>query len=185
MHKKVISLFSVEIFFVSQCRKISWGTLQCFGKFRVSKNFRHKRGGGGVFRSSVKKFSSHSTETFREGTLLCFRKLLVSKNFMNKRGEGEGVSRFSDGNFLSHSTGNLRRKNLSVSENFWYQKILCIRRGYHHFPSTFFCFTVPKNFAGESFLVSEKFWYRNFSCIFMHKRGAVSRFSVVKFRLKM
>ena len=32
------------IFFVSQCRKISWASLQCFGKFGVSKNFMHNRG---------------------------------------------------------------------------------------------------------------------------------------------
>ena len=31
-------------FFVSQCRKISWTSLQCFRKFGVSKNFMHNRG---------------------------------------------------------------------------------------------------------------------------------------------
>ena len=31
-------------FFVSQCRKISWASLQCFRKFGVSKNFMHNRG---------------------------------------------------------------------------------------------------------------------------------------------
>ena len=31
-------------FFVSQCRKISWASLQCFRKFGVSKNFMHTRG---------------------------------------------------------------------------------------------------------------------------------------------
>ena len=31
-------------FLVSQCRKISWASLQCFRKFGVSKNFRHNRG---------------------------------------------------------------------------------------------------------------------------------------------
>ena len=30
-------------FFVSQCRKISWTSLQCLRKFGVSKNFMHKR----------------------------------------------------------------------------------------------------------------------------------------------
>ena len=29
---------------VSQCRKISWASLQCFRKFGVSKNFMHTRG---------------------------------------------------------------------------------------------------------------------------------------------
>ena len=31
-------------FFVSQCRKISWASLQCFRKFGVSKNFMQTRG---------------------------------------------------------------------------------------------------------------------------------------------
>ena len=31
-------------FFVSQCRKISWASLQCFRKFGVSKKFMHNRG---------------------------------------------------------------------------------------------------------------------------------------------
>ena len=31
-------------FFVSQCRKISWASLQCLRKFGVSKNFMHNRG---------------------------------------------------------------------------------------------------------------------------------------------
>ena len=31
-------------FLVSQCRKISWPSLQCFRKFGVSKNFMHNRG---------------------------------------------------------------------------------------------------------------------------------------------
>ena len=31
-------------FLVSQCRKISWASLQCFRKYVVSKNFMHNRG---------------------------------------------------------------------------------------------------------------------------------------------
>ena len=31
-------------FFVSQCRKISWASLQCFRKFGVSKKIMHNRG---------------------------------------------------------------------------------------------------------------------------------------------
>ena len=37
-----ITIFSK--FLVSQCRKISWATLQCFRKFGLSKNFMHIRG---------------------------------------------------------------------------------------------------------------------------------------------
>ena len=42
--------------FVSQCRKISWATLQCFRKIGVSKNFMHNRGITSFYR---KFFVSH------------------------------------------------------------------------------------------------------------------------------
>ena len=38
-----ITFFRLKIL-VSQCRKISWASLQCFRKFEVSKNFMHNRG---------------------------------------------------------------------------------------------------------------------------------------------
>ena len=42
-----------------------------------------------------------------------------------------------------------------VSENFWQQKFLWIRRGGNqHFPSKLFCLTVPKNSIAEPFIVS-------------------------------
>ena len=69
-------------------------------------------------------------------------------------------------------------RNINSTTDFY---TLC-KRGYHDFPSKIFCLTVPKNFEGEPFLVSENFWYRN--KLFMHKRGAVSRFSVIIIMLK-
>ena len=68
---------------------------------------------------------------------------------------------------------NFLGEHFSISENFGYRKILCIRRGHHYFPLNIFCFTVPIKFVGEPFCVSKKFWYRKFSCI---ERGAL-RFS--------
>ena len=63
-------------------------------------------------------------------------------------------------------------EHFGVSENFGYQKILCIREGgYHVSPSKNLCHTVPKNFVGEHFGVSQNF---------MHKRG-ISLNSVEKF----
>ena len=59
--------------------------------------------------------------------------------------------------FLSHSTEELRRGTLlcCVSENFWNQKVLWIRRGeYQDFPSKVFCLILPKDFIEESFGVS-------------------------------
>ena len=50
------------------------GTLRCFRKFRVSKNFMPKRG---ISRFSIEYLLSHSTENLRRRTLLC----CVSENF--------------------------------------------------------------------------------------------------------
>ena len=53
-------------FLVSQCRKISWASLQCFRKFGVSKNFMHNRG----YHNFLSKiFLSHSAEKLRKATL--------------------------------------------------------------------------------------------------------------------
>ena len=60
-----ITIFS-QNFYVSQCWKISWASLQCFKKFGVSKNFMHNREHH-VFPS--KFFLSHNAEKHHEGTL--------------------------------------------------------------------------------------------------------------------
>ena len=44
---------------------------------------------------------------------------------------------------------------VSEAEAFGYRNILCIRRGYHYFPSKFFCLTVPKKFVEDFIGVSE------------------------------
>ena len=44
MEKRGLITFFRRNFLVSQCRKISWASLQCFRKFGVSKNFMHNRG---------------------------------------------------------------------------------------------------------------------------------------------
>ena len=90
-------LFFFSDFFVSQCRKILWRTIQCFRKLRLSKNFMHKKG---ISLFSVENFLSHSAEKIRKGTLLCFKKILVSKIFMHRRG---GITVLSK-KVLSHRT---------------------------------------------------------------------------------
>ena len=85
------------------------------------------------------------------------------------------MPRFYVEKFLSHSAEKFRRRTFYCSTNFGYPKSLDRRRRgeYQDFPSKFFCLTVPKNFAFQSFTVAiisgiEKVWIR---------RGA-SRFSV-------
>ena len=50
-------------FFVSQCRKNSWASFQCFRKFGVSKKFKHNRGyhnfPSKIFCLSAEKFPGH------------------------------------------------------------------------------------------------------------------------------
>ena len=54
------------------------GTVLCFGKYLVLKNFMNKRKGITISRRILFVLS---TETFCRGNLLYFAKLLVSKNF--------------------------------------------------------------------------------------------------------
>ena len=76
MHKKGRGYhdFPSEIFCLPVPKHFVRGTLLCFRKFRVSKNFMPKRG---ISRFSVENLLSRSTEKLRKGTLLCS----VSENF--------------------------------------------------------------------------------------------------------
>ena len=140
-----------------------------------------KRGREGVSRFSVENLLYHRTEKLCTGTLMRFRKFLVSKNFMAKRGEGgREYYNFSSKIYCLTVLKKFLGEPFGDSEDFGYRKILCMRGGYHDFLSEFFRLTLPKNFVGEPFLVSEKLCYRNFSYI----KGAVSWFSVVRFKFK-
>ena len=99
----------LSIFFVSQCQKILWETLQCFRKFGVSKNFMHK-GGITILRRKIlcliipKKlcrgpFSVRQNFGFRKN--FCMRGI---SRFSVRSGGGGGVARFSVDYFMSHST---------------------------------------------------------------------------------
>ena len=69
-------------FSVSQCRKISWASLQCFRNFWGNKKFMHNRGYH-VFPSI---FFVSQYQKFCWGTLWCIRKFRLTKNFMHQRG---------------------------------------------------------------------------------------------------
>ena len=104
-------------FFCLKTEKIRYGTLRCFRKFQVSKNFMHKKG---ISLFSVEFFSSHSTEKLRGGTLLCFRKFMVRKKLWI-RGGGGVITFFRRKFFVSHSAKKHRGEPFCVSEMFWYQ----------------------------------------------------------------
>ena len=73
-------------FFVSQCRKISWASLQCFRKLGVSKNFMHNRG----YHNFPSKIFCLTVQKNFVGILSMFQKTWgiekFSKNFMHNRG---------------------------------------------------------------------------------------------------
>ena len=133
-----ISNFSNLLF--HRTKKLCRGTLLCFGKFLVWKNFIEKRGRDGVSRFSVETFLPHSTGEFRRRFLLCFRNFLVSKNLIHAR----GTSRLFVENFLSHSTKNFLGEPLSVSLNSGIEFFLR-KGGISRFFSKNFCFTEPKH----------------------------------------
>ena len=93
---------------------------------------------------------SHSAENFRKEILLFLRKFLVSKSFMDEKGAFTFFRRkvlVSQCQKNSWASLQCFRK-IGVSKNFMHN------RGYHKFPSKFFCLTVPKNFVKEPFSVS-------------------------------
>ena len=81
-----------------------------------------------------------------------------------------GVSRFSVGNFLSHSAQKIVGEPFGFSENLRYQKILCIRGvlGYYGSPSEKFLFHTSEKFRRGTLLCFRKFLV---SKNFMDKKG--------------
>ena len=106
---------------------------------------------------------SHSAENFRKEILLFLRKFLVSKKICLKK----GVSRFSAGNFWSHSAKKFRGHPLNVSENLGYRKNLCILGGITFFRRKFFVSQCLK-YSWASLRCFRKF---GVSKNFMHTRG--------------
>ena len=96
------------------------------------------------------------------GNTSVYQKISGSEKFYASE-RGEGVSRFSVENFLSHSTENFRRRILYCCNNFGYRKSLD-KGGVSRF-SVEVSVSLPKYFIGEHFGVSEKFFYQKFSCI--------------------
>ena len=59
----------------------------------------------------------------------------------------KGISLFPVELFSSQTAKRFRKEPFNVSEKFGYRKFLCVRKGYHCFPSEKVCPTVPKNFV--------------------------------------
>ena len=129
--------------------KFRWGTLRWIRKFRVAKNFMHKKG---ISLNSVEKSLSHSADKIGRRTLLCFERILVSKIFKRRRGE---ASRFSRKFFYLTGPKKLRqgtilcfRKFLVGKNNLW------IRGGGYHFVEVFV--SLYRKISLENTLVFQK-----------------------------
>ena len=93
----------------------------------------------------------------------------VSENFWYRKTlsiRGGGVSRFSVGNFLSHSAEKHRGGTLLCFRKFGAsKKKLRIIGGYYDFASKIFSFTVPKKFVGGPLCFRNVLVSKNFSII--------------------
>ena len=110
--------FSRRTFLVSECRKKSWPSIQCFRKFGVSKKFKHNRGYH-VFPS--KNFGVTVQKNF-VGTPSLIHKNWDMENFMHQRGRGYHVS--------PSKTFVTQYQKFSLGNSSVFQKISCIARVY-------------------------------------------------------
>ena len=89
MHKKGISLNSVEKSLSHSTDKSHRRTLLCFERILVSKSFKQRRGEASRFGRKI--FLSHRTEKTSPGNHSVFQEISGrEKIFMDKRGEGGG-----------------------------------------------------------------------------------------------
>ena len=126
MHKKGISLNSVEKSLSHSTEKIRRRILLYFERILVSKSFKQRRGEASRFCRNF--FYLLGPKKLRQGTILCFRKFLVGKNILWIRGVGGGASRFSVEVFVSLYR-NISLEHFGVSEKLFYRKFSRIGGG--------------------------------------------------------
>ena len=90
MHKKGISLNSVQKSLSHSAEKIRRRTLLCFGRILVSKSFKQRRG---KLHGFFEIFLSHRTEKTSPGNYSVFQKISCRENILWIRGGG-GITIF-------------------------------------------------------------------------------------------
>ena len=141
MHKKGISLNSVEKSLSHSANKIRKRTLLCFERILVSKSFKQRRGEASRFCRNF--FHLTGPKKLRQGTILRFRKFVVGKNILWIRG---GVSRFSAEVFVSLYRNISLENTLVFQKNSFIEKFNAKEGGHHGFVE-FFCLTGQKRKA--------------------------------------
>ena len=125
MHKKGISLNSVEKSLSHSADKIRRRTLLCFERILVSKSFKQRRGKLHGFVETF--FISQDRKIFAKEPF-CFRKFLVGKNFLWIRGGGGGITIFRR-SFCLTVPKYFIGEHFGVSQKFFYRKFLCMGGG--------------------------------------------------------
>ena len=171
MHKKGISLNSVEKSLSHSADKIRRRTLLCSERILVSKIFKQRRGKASRFCRNF--FKSHRTEKTSPGKHSVFQKFSGrEKYFMDKRGGGITIFRRK---FIVSLYRTNSLENTLVFQKFFLSKIFMNRRGALRFCRNFSAQrTETKNFVRGPFCFPENFWYRK---KIMHKRGHITIFS--------
>ena len=156
MLQRVLSRFSVEFFLSQNAENFRRGILQSVINFGYRKNL--------CVRVLCHDFPSNffcltvPKHFVEEPFCAVFQNLSGSEKFTDKKGGG-GLSKFSVGNFLSHSTETLVEEPFSAvfqkiagSEKFSGEEMG--RGEYRKFPSKILCLKMQKTFVGESFSLS-------------------------------
>ena len=153
MHKKGISLNSVEKFLSHSADKIRKRTLLCFERILVSK-FSSK--GGGKLHGFVEVFFYLTwPKKLRQGTILCFRKFLVGKNILWIR-EG-GYHDFPSKSFCFTVPKYFIGEHFGVSEKCFYRKFSCIGGGASPFCRNFLSQDRNEKLCWRTLLFCRKF----------------------------
>ena len=169
MHKKGISLNSVEKSLSHSADKIRWRTLLCFERILVSKSFKQRRG---KLNGLVENCIISQDRKISPGNHYVFQKIPGrEKYFTHKRG---GITIFCR-SFCLTVPKNFIGEQFGVSKKIFYRKFSCIGGGASRFCRIFLSQrTETKNFVKEPFCFPEIFWYRK---KLMDKRGLIANFS--------
>ena len=133
MHKKGISLNSVEKSLSHSADKIRRRTLLRFERILVSKIFKQMRGEASHF--CRKSFSSRRSKKTSPGNHSVFQKISGRENILWIG--GRGITIFSR-SFCLTVPKYFIREHFGVSEKFFYQKFSCIGGGASRFYRNFF-----------------------------------------------